>query len=40
MIAGANDYIYIENQYFTSQKIGEALARRASPSPTAPRSCS
>lgn len=28
MIAGANDYFYIENQYFTSHKIGEALAKR------------
>jgi phosphatidylserine/phosphatidylglycerophosphate/cardiolipin synthase-like enzyme/uncharacterized membrane protein YdjX (TVP38/TMEM64 family) len=32
MIARAKDYIYIENQYFTSQKIGAALAERlASP---------
>ncbi len=28
MIAGAKRYIYIENQYFTSQTIGEALERR------------
>jgi len=28
MIAGAKDYIYIENQYFTSEKIGEALEKR------------
>jgi phospholipase D1/2 len=28
MIARARDYIYIENQYFTSEKIGAALERR------------
>ena len=28
MIAAARDYIYIENQYFTSQKVGEALEAR------------
>jgi phosphatidylserine/phosphatidylglycerophosphate/cardiolipin synthase-like enzyme/uncharacterized membrane protein YdjX (TVP38/TMEM64 family) len=28
MIAGARRYIYAENQYFTSDRIGEALARR------------
>jgi phospholipase D1/2 len=28
MIAGARRYIYIENQYFTSQAIGQALAAR------------
>jgi phosphatidylserine/phosphatidylglycerophosphate/cardiolipin synthase-like enzyme/uncharacterized membrane protein YdjX (TVP38/TMEM64 family) len=28
MIARAKKYIYIENQYFTSHKIGEALGRR------------
>ena len=28
MIAAARRYIYAENQYFTSDKIGEALARR------------
>jgi phospholipase D1/2 len=28
MIARAREYIYIENQYFTSQKIAEALAKR------------
>ena len=28
MIRAARDYIYIENQYFTSQAIGEALAAR------------
>ncbi len=28
MIAGARRYIYIENQYFTSPRIGEALAAR------------
>jgi phosphatidylserine/phosphatidylglycerophosphate/cardiolipin synthase-like enzyme/uncharacterized membrane protein YdjX (TVP38/TMEM64 family) len=28
MIAAAKDYIYIENQYFTSEKIGEALEKR------------
>jgi len=28
MIERARDYIYLENQYFTSQKIGEAIARR------------
>jgi phosphatidylserine/phosphatidylglycerophosphate/cardiolipin synthase-like enzyme/uncharacterized membrane protein YdjX (TVP38/TMEM64 family) len=28
MIARARDYIYIENQYFTSQRIGDALAAR------------
>jgi phospholipase D1/2 len=28
MIAKARDYIYIENQYFTSQTLGEALKRR------------
>jgi phosphatidylserine/phosphatidylglycerophosphate/cardiolipin synthase-like enzyme/uncharacterized membrane protein YdjX (TVP38/TMEM64 family) len=28
MIARAKRYIYIENQYFTSQKVGEALAAR------------
>ena len=28
LIAGAERYIYIENQYFTSEKIGEALAAR------------
>ncbi|MEO8629517.1 MAG: VTT domain-containing protein [Betaproteobacteria bacterium] len=28
MIARAKDYIYIENQYFTAQKIGDALSRR------------
>jgi len=34
MIAAAKKYIYIENQYFTSQKIGEALeARLKEPDP-------
>ena len=28
MIAKAKDYIYIENQYFTSQSVGEALEKR------------
>lgn len=28
MIRRARDYIYIENQYFTSQKVGEALEAR------------
>ncbi len=28
MIAGARRYIYIENQYFTAHKVGEALAAR------------
>ena len=28
MIAKARDYIYMENQYFTSQKVGEALEAR------------
>ncbi len=28
MITRAKDYIYIENQYFTAQKIGDALASR------------
>jgi len=28
MIAAARDYIYIENQYFTSEKIGAALEQR------------
>jgi phospholipase D1/2 len=28
LIARARDYIYIENQYFTSQRIGAALAKR------------
>ena len=28
MIAAAKDYIYIENQYFTSEKIGAALEKR------------
>ena len=28
MIEAAKDYIYIENQYFTSEKIGAALERR------------
>jgi phosphatidylserine/phosphatidylglycerophosphate/cardiolipin synthase-like enzyme/uncharacterized membrane protein YdjX (TVP38/TMEM64 family) len=28
LIARARDYIYIENQYFTSQRIGDALAAR------------
>ena len=28
MIASAKKYIYIENQYFTSQKVGEALEAR------------
>ena len=28
MINRARDYIYIENQYFTSEKIGQAIARR------------
>src|SRR5688500_3227979 len=27
MIAAARDYIYLENQYFTSQKVGEALKK-------------
>ena len=27
MIAAARDYIYVENQYFTSEVIGEALKR-------------
>lgn len=30
MIAAARRYIYIENQYFTAQRIGEALAARLS----------
>ena len=33
MIEQATDYIYIENQYFTDQAIGEALVAR---SPTQP----
>jgi phospholipase D1/2 len=28
MIKGARDYIYIENQYFTSEKVGAALEER------------
>ena len=28
MIAAARDYIYIENQYFTSEKVGAALEKR------------
>ena len=28
MIARARDYIYIENQYFTSEKVGDALEAR------------
>jgi uncharacterized membrane protein YdjX (TVP38/TMEM64 family) len=28
MIAAARDYIYIENQYFTSEKVGDALEAR------------
>ncbi len=28
MIAAARDYIYIENQYFTAEKIGDALEKR------------
>ena len=28
MIASARDYIYIENQYFTSAKVGDALEKR------------
>ena len=28
MIASARDYIYIENQYFTSEKVGAALEKR------------
>jgi uncharacterized membrane protein YdjX (TVP38/TMEM64 family) len=28
MIANARDYIYIENQYFTSEKVGDALEAR------------
>ena len=28
MIAAARDYIYIENQYFTSEKVGDALEKR------------
>lgn len=30
MVAAAKDYIYIENQYFTSKKVGEAIAKRLS----------
>ncbi len=34
MIAAARDYIYIENQYFTSDAVGSALAKRlAAPDP-------
>lgn len=28
MIAAAREYIYIENQYFTSEKVGDALEKR------------
>jgi phosphatidylserine/phosphatidylglycerophosphate/cardiolipin synthase-like enzyme len=39
MIKAAKDYIYIENQYFTSQKVGEALEARLREK-GGPRSCS